>query len=183
MKDLQVTLRVRNNRILSAIKRAGYATLVSFAEANHLKPSTVSAFITMKKSPVSMRSNPPMWNRLAWDLATALKCEPEVLWPAHMVRLRNKGKLEYLVDVNELELIGTSRSMDLADFEKLLSILTPLEREKIEARVSGDTYTAIKNDLNLDVKSNQAVALQTEKIFEKLRKRAKRLGLSPNFEK
>lgn len=78
MKDYRIDIAVKNNRILSRIKDAGYESVSDFCRACGLQNKVVGLFINMKKSPLSTQTG--TWRKAVEVMALALSCCPEDLF-------------------------------------------------------------------------------------------------------
>lgn len=95
MTDFNVKITVRNNRILRAIKDLGFASVRKFAAAHSLDYQRTIDAIGFRLRPISHGE----WSEFAFDLSSALHCEPEDLWPDHMRNLKtNKRATEFSTD-------------------------------------------------------------------------------------
>ncbi len=77
MKDYQLTVRVRNNRILSRIESAGYGSVAAFCRDYGLTYGSIARLIAMKKGALTPHGLP---RTIAVNLASALDCNFEDLF-------------------------------------------------------------------------------------------------------
>jgi hypothetical protein len=77
MKDYRVTIKVRNNRILTAIAKAGGEVGGKWCFANGLTYTTVNSLINMTVGPLLASGN---LSGTAERLCEVLNCLPEDLW-------------------------------------------------------------------------------------------------------
>ena len=135
-KDFNLKITVRNARILSRIRKT-HDTVVSFCRDHDLHYQMINSYITMKRSPMNKND----WSPVAVDLATALRVEPEVLWPDHMKRLLAKrSSVEVEMDAVDLAAIGDleKATAQRQMIEKLTEVLTDRSLEVIQMRYLGD---------------------------------------------
>lgn len=95
--DFSVKITVRNGRLLRAI-RAQYGTTAEMCRKCNISHTSVAALLTMKKSPVTASGD---WGKAAYDISSALRIEPEILWPAHIAKLklaRNEAEIDMSMD-------------------------------------------------------------------------------------
>lgn len=79
MSDYRVEIRIRNNRILAAMERAGIDSLKELCRRiDRLKSyAVIGGIINLKISPLRKTGE---WKKIVVDFATALHCEPEELF-------------------------------------------------------------------------------------------------------
>jgi hypothetical protein len=95
MSDFRVKVTVRNNRILRAIEALGFKSNKQFADAHQLCYQRISDSIGFRLRPITDGE----WTEFAFSLSSALRCEPEDLWPEHMRHLKSKARsIEFSTD-------------------------------------------------------------------------------------
>jgi len=98
--DFSVRITVRNARLLSAI-RVQYGTVANMARKTGVSQSSVGALLMMKSSPVLKSGD---WSTAAYDISSALRTEPEMLWPTHIAKIRiNRNEAEMDMSVDDLQ--------------------------------------------------------------------------------
>jgi hypothetical protein len=98
--DFSVRITVRNGRLLSAI-RAQYGSTANMARKTGVSVSAVAALLTMKQSPVLKSGD---WSTAAYDISSALRTEPETLWPAHIAKIKiNRNEAEMDMSMDDLQ--------------------------------------------------------------------------------
>ena len=152
MSDFSVTVTVRNGRLLRAI-RAKYGSAAEMARQTGLRATEISALLTMRRSPLAHGD----WSDLAFDVSSALHCEPEDLWPAHIAKIK--------LAKNQQEM-----DMSLAQIEGLLS--APGEAEMARAMLRKWIAKADLTDRHKDVLSRRLAGAT-------LKECAKDHGLNP----
>ena len=80
MTDFAVKVTVRNARILRAMKAQGFNTQADLARFIGTEPGRIGELLSFKKKPIANGD----WSSLAMDISSALRTEPEHLWPHHM---------------------------------------------------------------------------------------------------
>jgi RNA polymerase sigma factor (sigma-70 family) len=79
--DVRVTVKFRNNLLLSAIERAGYKSLAELARKMGVNYQDVTKFVGMKTPARRKRSRDKgEWKKLALEIATFLHVEPEKMF-------------------------------------------------------------------------------------------------------
>ena len=110
-KEFRVEIRVKNNLLFGAIKRAGFDTVAAFSRSCGVNQQTIGLFINLRLAPVGARG----WLGQALKIANALRCMPEDLFPADYLRdtmKQNKLVMEY--SANEIRCaIGVATPEDL----------------------------------------------------------------------
>lgn len=92
MSDFAVKITVRNNRILKAIRALGYESVAKFCRECGVGYQRTIDALGFKARVIAFGE----WNEFAFDLSSALHCEPEDLWPEHMRHLKaTKNSIEF----------------------------------------------------------------------------------------
>jgi len=144
MKDYRVTVKVRNNRILSAIEESGGKPGAKWSEANGLCYSTVNDLVNMTRSPLLENGE---LTATALRLCDVVNKLPEELWSneqlypleknfsememdyAQVVATLPAGDQSYLPDFSAIEEAETISILDDA-----LSKLTQKEEDVLRKR-------------------------------------------------
>lgn len=116
MRDIRVDIKVRNNRILVAIEKAGYKSVAAFCRENGIDGyQQVNDLIGMRSSPISFRLPPrgstkhdwnrpllSQWTPITLRLADALNCDPSDLFSQSIVEMEPlKRNTAYLATTSE----------------------------------------------------------------------------------
>lgn len=147
-RDYAITIKVRNNRFLEHMRLNGYGTGAQLSRASGVSQTMIAAYLGMKRAPILKGRKNFEWSQNALVLSAHLRCLPEDLFPAvHLEKPLRKNAATFTADAVDLDQISASlRSMALpadeklmlADskkaLDKLLSKLSPRERNVIEAR-------------------------------------------------
>jgi len=164
-KDFQVTIKVRNARLLSRIRKCGFKTIADFARANGLNQSLIGHLAMFKMSPIRADGE---WRDLAFNISSALHCEPEDIWPEHIARLKaNRGRVEFDVNTEELRMLNAPRddAVDRLSLQKMIAQLPDRTRKVIEQRFGFDgpelTYQEIANNLSVTPARIRQIELKT----------------------
>ena len=98
IKDYEITIRVRNNYLLSAIREAGYKNIADFARRCNLSISGIQEYATLKRAPLIVESNGlERWSNTIINIADALGTVPENLFPVQHIRKcipKNSARVE-----------------------------------------------------------------------------------------
>lgn len=149
--DYEITIRARNNRILSRIRAAGYQSIPAFCERNSIRYSEINAIIAMKKA---AKLKTGEWRKSVYDLSAALKCMPDDLFTERQAGggvtpiIRNVGEDE-LVALSDLRnepagVCGPDKVIEMRETMDILkSALRPREKMIIEEYMGGKTCEEI----------------------------------------
>lgn len=87
MSDFRLEIKVKNNRLVSAIEK-DFRSVNAFCVAKNLSPIDVGRLCNLKTSPIAGAQNNfykhVSWKKIAIDIADALGMLPEEIWPEHM---------------------------------------------------------------------------------------------------
>ena len=102
--DYAVTIKVRNGRLLNAMRRAGYPSIRSFCVKNGLHQSNVGSYVTMILSPFDRHGEP---THLILDIADRLGTTVEDLFPPRylMKCLSQTSKAEVQMTEDQISLL------------------------------------------------------------------------------
>jgi len=139
-KDFAVKITVKNNRILQAMKKAGIQTLKELSKRAMIEQSYLGTLVSFKRSPLRNGE----WTEHAYNVSSALHCEPEELWPSHIKHLRsNKTSVELTMNADELRNISAPANLqiDVAALKQLISRLPEKEQRVLnEVVMNGKTH-------------------------------------------
>jgi len=116
MKDYALTIKVRNNYLLTAMRRAGFQTAAELSRASGVRQSEIGELLNLKTIPVSRRTHE--WRPLVMKLANFLRCLPEDLFPpqhVHAPLAANTGEIKMSIDDLRLGLAGQYEPPALPD--------------------------------------------------------------------
>jgi transcriptional regulator with XRE-family HTH domain len=180
MTDFAVKVTVRNARLLRAIKAAGFATQAEFAKFIGNTPQRIGELLNFKLKPIANGD----WSELAMDISSALRIEPEELWPHHMRDLLTaRNSIEAEIDAEQLAQISAPSSLEVDKplLAKLVAAIThPRRRAMIEARfgLNGEpeqTLEEIAKDYGV---TRERIRQNELKAFREMREQARRLGIT-----
>lgn len=104
MKDLRLTITVRNNLLMRAIEDAGFDSVPAFCRAHGLAYRAVVDFVGLRLAPISPRGE---WRVQAVKMAEALKMLPEDLFPAaFLTRAMERNKVEREISSADVPSLG-----------------------------------------------------------------------------
>lgn len=147
MSDIVIEFRVKNGRLKRAIL-AKWPSYRAFATANYLPYQSIIDLLGMRKSAYGRDD----WRAASVDIATALRMEPEELWPDELRRatLRKNGG-EFLLTLDEAAALPAARThIDRRALAELTSSLTRREMEAITAAVRGQPLHTTGKGLGAD---------------------------------
>jgi hypothetical protein len=154
MSDFNIQIKVRNGRLLRAI-RARYKSSADMCRKCNISVTSLSAYLVMKENPVSVSGD---WKQSAYDISSAVGLEPEEIWPAYMRQVSmktNTVSLDMTLDqVGELIESGeNSLSIRLSAMKLLNSdCLTDRYRRILEKRLFEDkTLSEVAKEENVSV--------------------------------
>lgn len=140
--EFRVGIKVRNNLLLNAIERAGYAPGFKFAAAAGVAYNVVNDLINVAASPLGENGR---WRGAVLRLCEFLNCHPaDVFGDVHLAALKTRC-VELRLSASEAALLGglrespdPSTALDDAETRErvgtLLGTLTPREQRVLELR-------------------------------------------------
>jgi len=144
-KDFDVQVRVRNGRLLRAIRKH-YKSTAEFCRKYNLGANSVNALITMRVRPINKHG----WTQLAYDVALLLGKDPEDLWPDDMKEIKlRRSTASFGADFDEVLQITQQRSLEkFIEQKQTLDLITKqlTYREKYCVKAyfeDGKTYQEI----------------------------------------
>jgi RNA polymerase sigma factor (sigma-70 family) len=136
-KEYRVITRVKNNLLLTAIEKAGYASVVEFAAKMGIEPSKLRAIINFRYSPLDKNGN---WRPIVHRMCEALNKMPRQLFTERQMHIRNAEAkttevseaeavwaLEHSGGDNPLQMLEMNERY--ATLRAALDVLTPREKE------------------------------------------------------
>lgn len=155
IKDFSVTIRVRNNKLLKAIQLGGYVSISSFAKACGLTPTTVGAYLNLKKAAMFNRGpKSGKFKDSVTKMADCLGLSPFELFPFKFLegalgsntveREFDEDQIQYLMNPEnsnpEILMITEERNNAI---KEILHTLTPREERIIRLRfgIGEDEHT------------------------------------------
>lgn len=177
MKDFHLEMKVRNNRLLVAI-REKFGTSANMAREAGISPSAISALLGMKVTPVNQSG----WTGPAEEIASALGVLPSEIWPEHMREVRLKtATAEMTLDAAEVQQI-VSDAADVTEMRDLLTkiggALTPREQMLVEFIKENPAATYDEKGVLLGGVTRERARQIECKAFRKMRASAARLGVN-----
>lgn len=128
-KDYRVTVKVRNNRLLSAMERAGYPTAAALSRAlgGRNRQGEIGGLLAMTKSPKrQFGKNAGEWGALVVDICVVLRAMPDDLFNEEQQRTVAKNVAEF----------------EMCDAE-VAALIAPTETDPVEVLSLDDKRAAI----------------------------------------
>ena len=134
-KDFHVTIKVKNGRIISRMRELGISSVAELSRISGANHQVIGHILRLQKRPFALGE----WIEAAYDISSALRCEPEDLWPEHIAHLKARsGEVSFEADLEEVQAIASQVDradlLDRANLPRLLTALTPRQREVVEKR-------------------------------------------------
>lgn len=180
-KDYKIILKIKNNRLLSLIKKAGYSRIRDFCRAAGIQLVTVYSLINFKKSPINKRTG--KWTKIASEISYFLGELPDYVFPEYMQRVFNGCSERCLSHGQMLSMAEElSQQIESAAFKKnllnqLATVLTSKEAWVIQKRYAEDK-TVRQCGATMGVSQNRILQIEC-KALRKLRNKAKDLKVNP----
>ena len=99
-KQLEVTVRVRNNLLIDARLRLGFKTQAAATRAIGLSPLQLNDYECLRVNPVSKKTG--TWRAIAVKISDFYGISPDELWPEAIREIRGAATLTAYTDVDEL---------------------------------------------------------------------------------
>ena len=108
MKDFNVKITVRNNRLLQAVLKK-YESVADLARKMGRSQGRVNALVAMKTKPITEKG----WTELAFDVAAMVGKEPKELWPEHLQDIRlSRSTSEFTISMEGVKQIMSDNSAE-----------------------------------------------------------------------
>lgn len=141
-KDYQLTVKIRNNKLLQAIHKRGYETIAAFSRASNIGHQTISNYLSLKRPAMRNGEFTPMVKRIAEHL----NANPFDLFPFRFLEdALFTNKVEREIDDDEIQMLlpDTESNPDnvihITDqrniINQALNTLTSREKDVINARM------------------------------------------------
>ena len=139
MSDFNIQIKVRNGRLLRAIRQK-YGSSAELCRKCGVRPTIVSRYLIMKESPILMNGD---WKESAFDVSSALGLEPEEIWPDYMRQIAlRKSTVELDASVDQIAELASGEgqlaiklaAMKIIDTHRIM----PRYREVIRMRFFDD---------------------------------------------
>lgn len=98
MSDFRVRVSVQNARLITAIE-ARYGTQTELAKLLGVNLTAVNALVGMRTLPYTQDGE---WKELALNIAGALMCDPEDLWPDHIKDIKIRRAAQTTVSFDQV---------------------------------------------------------------------------------
>lgn len=180
--DYNVKVTVRNGRLLSRIRAAGYENISAFCRAHKLPLASVQRFVGLKET--GMMNVRAQWRALVIQMADILNCMPDdIIPPQHRNSALSRNSFELgLTAEQAAELVGNStnpenqlmRAEVRQELEKRLASLDPRYQAILRLRfgLTGDGHGYTLDEVGKMYGVNRERIRQIElKACEKMRPR------------
>ncbi len=162
MKDYNITLKVRNNWLLSAMRDSRIYTVADLYRATGITQSTLGEYLNLKALPIHKKTGE--WKETVLKIAAVLGRMPEELFPPQHIEKAlpiNRGELsasreemQWLADNapaqrNPELLMEKKEALERLDAFLWLK-LTDRERTAVLMRAKGATWAEIGRDVGRD---------------------------------
>lgn len=161
MSDFNIQVKVRNGRLLRAI-RAKYGTSANMSRKTGIGEVRIAAFVNFRYSPVLQNGD---WSDSAFDISSALHCEPEDLWPEQMKRIAiRRNTSEINASVEQIAVEGPERIIMIQDAVRNAldkSSLTDRQKFVVMSVAAGETYEKVGKQLGILVERTRQINLKS----------------------
>jgi transcriptional regulator with XRE-family HTH domain len=179
MGDYAVKLSVRNGRILRRMRECGIASQAELARTAGVTPIAVNQLVCMRDKAHNSKGE---WRSIAWDIATALQCDPNDLFnDQQRERALERSSVEVFMDAPQIQSImsgdGEKSSWAKIEAQRLLgSVRDDRARRIVVARSEGAALEELAGELGLTTarirqieqqayRAMRSAALRSEKQF------------------
>jgi RNA polymerase sigma factor (sigma-70 family) len=175
-KDFNVEIRVRNGRLLSAIRKK-FGTMAEMSRQTGISKNEISSFVTMRKPPIGPTG---ITSKVALDIASALGAYFEDIWPKHMENLkRKKASFEMSMNAQEVALLSETKMEKMIEYKDaikhLKNGLTPRELNVLHLRYHrAMTCQEVGKEIGISMTRVNEIE---QKAFRKMRFRANRRNI------
>lgn len=103
-KQIEVTIRARNNLLIEARKLHGYQTQRAAADAIGMSPLALNGFECFRTSPIRLRDGE--WSGIALRIADFYGVSPQALWPKALQGIARSAMPVFVAYVDAKELLA-----------------------------------------------------------------------------
>lgn len=104
MKDYEILITIKNNYLLTAMRKNGYQTAAALAGVCGVSSAQIGAYIDLKKYP---RRKNGEWRPSVQKIADFLKRDPSQLFPPQRLDLPLGNKLTMKADFGSTLVLGS----------------------------------------------------------------------------
>ena len=162
MSDFNVQVKVRNGRLLRAI-RERYGSVTKMSRQSGINLHIISLFVNLKYSPILRNGD---WSEPAFDVSSALRCEPEDLWPEQLKRIairRNVAEIDASAD--QLVVEGPERMNMIRDcLTKALKTSKINDRNRFALQALADGLTLEETGIEMNVSRERVRQLAAKAV-------------------
>lgn len=151
-RDYEITVKVRNGRILSRMRELGIGTQAELAKLSGVSSGEICALLAMRKPP-KLKSGE--WSLSVSRIAGALKCDPEELFTdAQRQGSLKQNSASFSMDEPEFRALcaggGVQASVEAKSAVKaLLTCLNPRETHIVTERALGATLDDLADEYGI----------------------------------
>lgn len=159
MKDYNITVKVRNNYLLSAMRADGIETAAELSRKSGVGQSSIGVYLNLKEAPIKRKTGE--WRDNIIKISETLRTLPEDLFPPqHIEKALPFNRAEIEMDPSELsqlsgadnrtpELLFSYKEASDIVSEQLDKLPPRKKRVIIEHMIEGRTFEAIGADLGI----------------------------------
>jgi RNA polymerase primary sigma factor len=118
-KDYRIEIKVKNNRLLTKMEKAGYASVAKFAEALGVNRDVIDRIVRMRSAALDEEG---YYRPEALKIAEFLNCTPQDIYPpAQMRGTMKKNTAQITANANEVDSLTSSlRTLAFSPEKKLI---------------------------------------------------------------
>ena len=180
-RDYEITVKVRNGRILSRARECGYASIAELSRASGITYSQLVSLVAMREKPTGYRGE---WRPFVETLAAFLRCEADDLFTDTQKNCSVKTNTgTVFLDEPEFARLATGdgveqRLLAKSTTDRLLSILNPRELDIITRRAAGETLDEVGKPYKI---ARERVRQIEAKSLRKMRAHAVAIGMKDDI--
>lgn len=156
MSDFNIQIKVRNGRLLRAIRQK-YGTSAELCRKCGIGGNVLSRYLVMKESPILMNGD---WKESAFDVSSALGMEPEEIWPDYMRQIAlRRSVVELDASVDQIATLSSGEG----EMAIKLAAMKIIETHRIMPRYREVIRMRIEDGLTLE-EAGKVVGVTRERI-------------------
>ena len=168
MSDYAVKITVRNGRILRQMRKCGIESQAELARRAGVCPNVLNTLVCMRDKAYNAKGE---WRRIAFDIASALQCEPEDLFnDQQRERALERNSAEVFMDAGQVQAIMADNAEETSwakiETQRLLSAL-PSERMRkvVTCKMEGATYDQVAEEVGLSKERVRQIEQQAHRMM------------------
>jgi DNA-binding CsgD family transcriptional regulator len=183
MKDFEISIRVKNARLINKIKETGAASVKQFAERYDICYQSVSRCLALKITVYDKKFEVRFMPKKLGDI---FNCPPTELFPESVwYEAMEVTTASVEMDEEEIKLAlpylsrGEIPALENQIFAEQIkeigeAVLTGREKDIVDLRITGGTFDSIAEEFDL---SRERIRQIEQKAFRKMREQLKRNGI------